>query len=140
MYVLDTNVLAELRPGKPRASAVVRAWAATVPQSQFFLSAVSVLEQEIGIGRLERREPPEGGAMRAWWEATRKAFEGRVLPFATKEALLCAPMHVPGKKDYRDSMIAATALSHGFTVVTRNVGDFEKIPGIKLFNPWEYAA
>ena len=138
MYVLDTNVLSELRPGKPQAWAAVRAWAATVPHSQFFLSAVSVLEQEIGVVRLERRVPPEGGAMRAWWDATRKAFEGRILPFAANEALLCAPMHVPDKKDYRDSMIAATALAHGFTVVTRNVADFEMISGIKLFNPWEY--
>jgi toxin FitB len=140
MYVLDTNVLSELRPGKPQASATVRAWAATMPHSQFFLSAVTVLEQETGIVRLERRVPPEGRAIRAWWDATRKAFEGRILSFGAKEALLCAPLHVPDKKDYRDAMIAATALSHGFTVVTRNVSDYEMIPGIKLFDPWAYAA
>ena len=140
MYLLDTNVLSELRPGKPQADTRVREWAATVPQSQFFLSAITVLEHEIGIVKLERRHPPEGGAMRAWWEAARTAFAGRVLPFSMKEAMLCAPLHVPDKKSFRDSMIAATALSHGFTVVTRNVGDFEAVVGIKLYNPWDYAA
>lgn len=58
--------------------------------------------------------------MRAWRDAARTAFAGRVLLFSMKEAMLCAPLHVPDKKLFRDSMIAATALSHGFTVDVRN--------------------
>lgn len=140
MYLLDTNVLSELRPGRPRQSEAVRAWAATVPQGRFFISAVTVLEQEIGIALLERRVPPQGGAMRAWWDATRQVFKGRILPFTDKEALLCAPLHVPDRKAWRDSMIAATALAHGFAVVTRNLGDFAQVPGLELLDPWAHEA
>ncbi len=135
MYLLDTNVLSELRPGKPKPSPQVRAWASTVPESQFFLSSITILEQEKGILQLERKTPPQGSALRTWLEAVRKAFEGRILPFTAEAAMRCAPMHVPDPKDYRDSMIAATALEHGFAVVTRNVGDFEGT-GVKLINPW----
>ncbi|MDM0058900.1 hypothetical protein [Variovorax fucosicus] len=96
-----------------------------------------MLAQEIGIVQLERRDPPEGNNLRACWSGTHKAFEGRILPFTAKGAMLHAPMHVADKKSIRGPMIAATALSHGFTVVTHNAGAFEKIAAIKLFNPWE---
>lgn len=136
MYLLDSNVLSELRPGKPNQSQAVRAWAQSVPQHLFYLSAITILEQEEGIVRLERRAPPEGQALRRWAAAVHKAFEGRVLAFGMREALLCAPMHVPDPRARRDSMIAATALSHGMVVVTRNVADFEGIPELQVLNPW----
>ena len=69
MYLIGTSVLSALRPGKPQAGRRVRAGAATVPQSGFFPFAFTVLEHEIGIVRFERRQPPEGGAMRVWWDA-----------------------------------------------------------------------
>jgi hypothetical protein len=138
LYLLDSNVLAELRPGKVHQSQEVRAWAGSVPQSLFYLSAITILEQEEGIVRLERLTPPGGQALRRWADAVHKAFAGRILAFGEREALLCAPMHVPDAKGRRDSMIAATALAHGFIVVTRNVGDFQAIPGIQLYNPWSY--
>lgn len=136
MYLLDSNVLSELRPGKPQQSPAVRTWAASVPQQLFFLSAITILEMEEGIIRLERLQPPGGQALRLWATEARKAFAGRILAFGEREALLCAPMHVPDPKARRDSMIAATALSHGFIVVTRNVSDFASIAGLQLLNPW----
>ena len=137
MYLLDSNVLSELRPGKAGQSPLVRAWASTVPQQHFYLSAITILEQEEGVLRLERLEPPGGQALRRWATAVHKAFAGRILAFGEKEALLCAPMHVPDPKARRDSMIAATALAHGFTLVTRNEKDFQRT-GVQLFNPWEF--
>jgi hypothetical protein len=136
MFVLDTNVLSELRPGKPGQSQAVRAWASTIAESQFFLSAVTLLECEKGILQLERKTPPQGAALRAWWDGVREAFDGRILPFAAEAALRCAAMHVPDPKSWRDSMIAAIALVHGFTLVTRNTGDFAGT-GTKILNPWE---
>ena len=136
MYVLDTNVLSELRPGKPQASTAVRAWAAGLPQSRFYLSAITVWEQELGVLLLERRTPPQGSALRAWWDATCKAFAGRILPLDMQAALLCARLHTSDPKSVRDSIIAATALAHGFAVVTRNVRDFAGIAKLELINPW----
>ncbi|MEJ8823519.1 type II toxin-antitoxin system VapC family toxin [Variovorax humicola] len=130
------NVLSELRPRKPNASSGVRAWAASVPESEFFLSAVTVLEHQKCILQLERKTPPAGAALRTWFDAVRRAFEGRILPFIADAAMRCARMHIPDPKSYRDSMIAATALEHGFTVVTRNVGDFAGT-GVTLLNPWD---
>ncbi|MEO9228459.1 MAG: type II toxin-antitoxin system VapC family toxin [Devosia sp.] len=136
MFVLDTNVLSELRPGKPKQSSAVRAWASNIPEGQFFLSAVTILESEQGILQLERRAPPQGATLRAWFDAMRQAFDGRILPFTAEAAMRCAAMHVPDPKDYRDSMIAATALVHGFTLVTLNVADFVGT-GATILNPWE---
>jgi predicted nucleic acid-binding protein len=140
MYLLDSNVLSELRPGKAGQSETVRAWAATVPLKLFFLSSVTILEREEGIVREERRMPPGGQALRRWATEVHKLFAGRILAFGEREALLCAPLHVPGPKGRRDSMIAATALVHGFTLATRNTRDFERIAGLRLVNPWEFKA
>ena len=135
MYVLDTNVISELRRGKPAQSVEVCAWAARVQASQQFLSAITIMELEMGILLLERKTPPHGRALRAWFDGVRVAFAGRVLPFTEGVAMRCARLHVPGRRPERDSMIAATALEHGFAVVTRNVRDFEGT-GIALHNPW----
>ena len=136
MYVLDTNVISELRQGKPKQSAQVRAWAAGQPARQLFLSAISILELEKGVMALEHRTPPQGAALRVWLTCVRATFAGRLLPFTDNTATLCAAMHVPNPRSDRDAMIAATALEHGMTVVTRNVADFAGT-GVLLVNPFD---
>ena len=135
MFVLDTNVISELRRGKPNQSAQVRSWAAGQPSSRLFLSAISILELEIGIRALERRTPPQGSTLRTWLSGVREAFGGRILPFTVTTAPVCASLHVPDPRSEHDAMIAATAIEHGFAVVTRNVSDFVDT-GVALVNPW----
>jgi toxin FitB len=136
MFLLDTNVISELRSGKPRQAVVVRTWAETIPTNQFYLSSISILELDMGVRRMERKDGPQGQVLRAWVTAVMQQFQDQVLPFTTQTALLCAPMHVPDTRSFRDSMIAATAIEHGLRLVTRNVGDFQDL-GIALINPWE---
>ena len=135
MFVLDTNVISELRSGKPQQSAVVRAWASGQPVNQLYLSAVTVLELEMGVLRVARKDAVQAATLRAWVDGLLRQFVGRMLPFTAEAALVCAPMHVPDLRSFRDSMIAATATQHGFTLVTRNVDDFKGL-ALKLVNPW----
>jgi toxin FitB len=135
MYLLDSNVISELRQGKAKPSPEVRAWATQRPVHQLYLSAITVMELEMGARLLERKDAIQGATLRAWVRRVVREFEGRILPFSDATAFVCAPMHVPDKKSFRDSMIAATALEHGFAVVTRNVSDFD-LPGLTVVNPW----
>ena len=135
MFVLDTNVISELRQGKPNPSPQVRAWAGSQPASRLYLSAISLLELEMGIQSLERRTPPQGSALRAWLTGVRAAFAGRILPFTDNTAPVCASLHIPDPRSERDAMIAATAIEHRFTIVTRNTVDFANT-GATLVNPW----
>jgi len=139
MFILDTNVISELRHGKPNQSPEVRRWAAEQSTGRLFLSAITVLELEKGILSLERRTPSQGSALRSWLAGVRAAFNGRILPFTDHAATICAALHVPDPRSERDAMIAATAIEHGFTVVTRNTQDFVDT-GVLLLNPWNKAA
>ena len=136
MFGLDTNVISELRRGKPQQSDAFRAWAASQPDGKLFMSAITMLELELGIEALERRAPPQGGSLRAWLTAVRAEFAGRILPFTEITAPLCAALHVPNPRPERDAMIAASALEHKFAVVTRNVADFAGT-GVEVVNPWQ---
>ena len=139
MFLLNTNVISELRHGKPNQSPEVRRWAAGQSTGGLFLSAITILELEQGSLAPERRLPPQGSALRTWLAGVRVAFEGRILPFADRTATICASRHVPNPRSERDAMIVATAIEHGFTVVTRNTQDFVDT-GVSLFNPWHEAA
>ena len=135
MFVLDTNVISELRHGKPNQSPVVRAWATAQLSSSFYLSAITLLELEMGIQALERKTPPQGGALRTWLDNVRLGFSGRILSFTENTAPICASLHIPNPRSDRDAMIAATAIEHGFTVVTRNEIDYVQT-GVAIINPW----
>ncbi len=138
MFVLDTNVVSELRRAKSgKADKNVTAWALSVPHGGLFLSAITILELETGALLVERRDPAQGAILRAWIDGhVLPAFAGRVLPVDTTVAQRCARLHVPDPRSDRDSIIAATALVHGMTVVTRNVSDFEQT-GVPILNPWD---
>ena len=140
MFLIDTNVISELRHDKPHQSTVVRALAEEQPVQQLYLSSITVLEleleMEMGVLRMERKDRSQGNVLRAWVEAVFQQFDGQVLPFAAETARRCAVMHVPDAKSMRDSLIAATALQHGLALVTRDVADFDGI-NVKLINPWE---
>ena len=135
MFILDANVISELRQGKTAQSMAVRQWACAQTSNQLFLSSITLLELELGIQALERKTSPQGSALRAWLAGVRAAFAGRILPFAESTVPVCAALHIPNPRSERDAMIAATALEHKFTVVTRNVSDF-KATGVALLNPW----
>ena len=137
MYVLDTNVVSELRKaGAGRADKNLVAWASKVVTGTLYISAISLLELELGILSIERRDPPQAAILRVWMHnQVLPAFDGRVLPVDAAVAFQCAQLHVPNRRSERDAMIAATAIVHGMTVVTRNVADFQET-GVALFNPW----
>ncbi|MFZ0426466.1 MAG: type II toxin-antitoxin system VapC family toxin [Xanthobacteraceae bacterium] len=135
MFLLDTNVLSELRRPE-RADRNVISWAGSIAAASIFLSAISILEIELGVLRIERKDSAQGKVLRAWIdEQILPRFEGRILAVDTAVAQRCALLHVPDQRGERDALIAATALVHGLTVVTRNVADFEPI-GVALLNPW----
>lgn len=138
MFLLDTNVVSELRKTRSgRADAQVVAWAAGVPLAEQFLSAITVLELEVGVLRAERRDPAQAAVLRLWLEAqVLPAFAGRVLPVDAAVARRCARLHVPDPRGERDALIAATALEHGLTLATRNIADFAGC-GLLLLNPWQ---
>jgi len=136
MYVLDTNVISELRRPE-RADKNVLKWAATVPLAQFYLSAITIREIEQGALLIARRDAKQGAQLRRWIdEQILLTFGGRILPIDTAVAQRCAQLHVPDPQSERDALIAATALVHSMTVVTRNTGDFETT-GVVLLDPWK---
>lgn len=138
MFVLDTNVVSELRKVRlGKADANVAAWAQSVDAADLFVSAITIMELELGVLSVERRDATQGAMLRAWLEQhVLPEFSGRMLPIDTAVAQRCARLHVPDKRGERDALIAATALVHGMTVVTRNVADFQPT-GVTLVNPWE---
>lgn len=137
MFLLDTNVISELRKaGGGRADANVVSWAGAVDASHLYLSAISVLELELGVLQVERRDGRQGAALRSWLDGqVLTAFGGRILAVDEAVAVRCAGLHVRNPRSERDALIAATALIHGMTVVTRNTTDFETT-GAALLNPW----
>ena len=138
MYLLDTNVVSELRKVRlGKADANVAAWADSVDAAELFVSAITIMELELGVVLIERKDPAQGAVLRAWMERhVLPEFAERTLPVDTAVALRCARLHVPDRRGERDALIAATALLHGMALVTRNVADFEPT-GVTIVDPWQ---
>jgi len=135
MYLLDTNVVSELRKAH-KADRKVREWARAQPAATLYLSVVSLLEIEIGILLIERRDAAQGAVLRSWLEGqVLPAFSDRILAIDAAVARRCAAFHVPNRRSERDALIAATALVHNLSVVTRNTDDFKSM-AVSVIDPW----
>lgn len=139
MFVLDTNVVSELRKVRSgKANPGVAAWAASIPAAQLFISAITVHELEYGVLLAERSDPPQGALLREWLDrSVTGAFADRVLPVDEAVARRAAALHVPDPAPFRDALIAGSALVHRMSVVTRNVKDFQRFPELAVVNPWD---
>jgi predicted nucleic acid-binding protein len=137
MYLLDTNVVSELRKAPTgKADPNVIKWASNTHPEMLYLSVITVLELEMGILLMGRRDQHQGSLLRRWLEhQVLPAFDGRILSVDTAVARKCAELHIPDRRAERDAMIAATALIHRMKVVTRNVADFDQ-SAIEIVNPW----
>ena len=137
MFLLDTNVVSELRKvGDGRADVNVVAWISNQLSGSFYISVLTLMELEIGILRIERRDAKQGARLRQWMDQyVMPEFMERTLPIDIAVALKCARLHAPDPRAERDALIAATAIVYGMTVVTGNVTDF-KTTGVAVYNPW----
>jgi toxin FitB len=140
MFLLDTNVVSELRKAKTgKADKNVARWSKSVNANDLFISVITLQEIELGILLMEKKDATQGALLRKW-------FSHQVLPTFTERTLVvdaavakkCAEINAESIRPYRDGFIAATALVHRMTLVTRDVGDFDGT-GVALVNPWRGA-
>lgn len=136
-YLLDTNVLSEAR--KPQPNPGVREWLAGVPYDSLYLSALVLGEVRLGIERLRRRDPVQAAAHEAWLATVREGYANRIVPVTAAIAEEWARLNVPDPLPVIDGLLAATARTHGLTLVTRNVADFRRA-GVALLNPFRSGA
>lgn len=135
MYLLDSNIISEMRR-LDRANAGVQAWLNATDSAEIYTSAITIMELERGVLAMERKDKAQGAILRAWLEQTIKpAFAARILPIDERTAAICARLHVPDRAPENDAWIAALAIQHRLTLVTRNERDFERT-GAKLLNPF----
>jgi predicted nucleic acid-binding protein len=138
MFIVDTNIVSDLRKSDKAPPSLV-AWAKSQPPSAIYISAVSMWELEYGILLKAYKDPLQGEVLKAWFEQiVIPAYAGRILPVCFDVTRACAPLHVPDKRPERDALIAATAIVHKMTVVTRNEKDFAGM-NCPLLNPWKAA-
>jgi predicted nucleic acid-binding protein len=138
MYLLDTNVVSELRKKSAgNADRNVVAWEIGIPAISIYISVVTVMELELGALRIVRRDPIQGAILRSWIDnGVLKSFADRILSIDVELARRAAALHVPDPRSDHDALIAATALVHSMTVVTRNVADYVAT-GVSTLNPWQ---
>lgn len=132
-YLLDTNAISDARRGQ---YPTLDAWLADQPVSDLAVSVISMMELDIGVRRKERLAPHAGALLREWLDGVvEPLFRGRILPVDEHVRRAAAPLHVPDPMPAFDSLIAATALAHGLTLVSRNHRDVART-GVPLLTPW----
>ena len=138
MFILDTNVVSELRKAAAgRANNGVTDWANSVPATLMFMSVMTLHELEHGVLLAERSDPTKGAILRTWLDnSVNPAFADRLLPVNAEIARQSAALHVPNPAPFRDALIAATALHHNMTIITRNTSDFNRFTNLTVTNPW----
>lgn len=138
MFVLDTNIVSELRKVRSgKANPGVAAWAEQVPSAQLFISAITIHELEHGVLLMERSDPAQGALLRTWLDqSVAAAFKNRMLPVDERIARRAAALHVPDPAPFRVALIGATALVNDMTVVTRDLKDFQRFDELDVINPW----
>ncbi|SRR6266481_2824015 len=136
MFLLDTNVLSEIRRPS-QADANVLRWIAAAPRRAQHVSVITILELREGAIRKGRRDATQGDMLQRWIASkVLPEFAARILDIDLTVAEACAGLIVPDPKPFRDALIAATALVHRLSVITRNVRDFDAM-GVQIINPWE---
>lgn len=139
MYLVDTNVISELRKARMRrADPNLAAWGATIEAEDLYLSVITVQEIEIGILKAERSDRRKGEVLRGWMTGyITPNFRDRILPVDLRIAFRAAQLHTQRSRPVADTLLAATAWAHNFTMVTRNTRDFEDA-GVSLINPFDH--
>lgn len=138
MFLLDTNIVSELRKAKAgKANRGVVEWAGQFPSAVMYVSAMSLHEIEYGVSLAEGSDTGKGAILRAWFEEDVKvSFSDRTIPIDGKVAIAAASFLVPQRAALANALIAATAQTHGLTVVTGDLRDFSRFNGVELLNPW----
>lgn len=133
-WLLDTNVISEVRKGA-RAHPSVRGWWERTPEDDMYISVLVVGEIRRGIEAVRRRDEPTALALEQWLMRLRETFHDRVLPVDAHIADRWGALAVPDPLPVIDGLLAATALVHGLTLVTRNVRDIERT-GVRSLDPF----
>lgn len=133
MFLVDTNVFSETR--KRRVDPRVERWFAATPASQIHMSVITDFELERGMLLVQHRDPAQATALRRWVDSVRTGLSNPMLEVTPEIARVCAAIQVPYRRPLEDALLAATALHHDLTVVTRNVKDFD-VPGLRVIDPF----
>lgn len=133
MYLLDTNILSALR--RPDRAPQLTQWLRSKPEDALFLSVITLGEIERGINQQQKKNPEFATDLRGWIDRTTLLFSDRLLDFGAEDARIWGRLSARLGHSGADLLIAATALAHGATIITRNVKDFEPT-GVDIENPF----
>ncbi len=136
MYLIDTNIISEVRKGK-RCDRRVAAWFSTVEDDELYLSVIVLVEIRQGVERLRARDPRQTAALEKWLGEVNEAFGPRILPVDRKVADAWGRLSAAGTFPVIDALLAATAKAHDLTFVTRNVKDVAG-SGVHCLNPFQF--